>query len=243
MKIDFEKLEPLLGKWSKYLKPFFEGEEGSKLYEILIEEGKKEQIVPLGKDMWKFLEYSDPDNLKVIIIGLDAYSGKYKNSKLFQATGLPLDCSNSPDGSLQPSLTQFFEGISQDIGEELPKFKSLKYLLEEGIFLGNYGVTYKLHKTGSMLKTWEPFWKFMFEEIFNNYFVSVPIVFLGKESLKLKKYTSFQTIFEIEHPAAAARQNLTWDTKGVFTKVQKIIESQNGTASRIEFNCEKTLPF
>ena len=236
MNVNWEKVKELVGdQWEPYLKGFFDSPQAIEIYKTLIE--SKEQIVPLGKDMWNFLKYTDPNNIKMVVMGLDAYPGQYKKG-LYHATGIPFDCSNSPLGKPQPSLVSFWEGLEEDLDQSLVHSLDLKFLLAQGVFMANYGITCKLYKTGSMLSIWDPFWKYFFEEFLNPYHVDAPIIFLGKEAANLKKYTSFQTIFELNHPSFAARNNEIWDTQKVFTKCNKIIIDLNGREYAINYNLD-----
>ena len=57
----------------------------------------------------------------------------------------------------------------------------------------------------------------------------VPIIFLGKDAGKYKKYTGiFCHNFVISHPASAAYKGTDWDTEGVFVKVNRLLEENNG---------------
>jgi len=234
-KLNIDTFLPKVGeKWMKYLQPFFESEECYNIYQELKQIAKTEVITPKSEDTWKFLLKTNPENIRVIVLGMDAYPGRY-NKNLLHCTGVPFDCSNTPDGKLQPSLTEFWNGLSAEFEEELPKEADLTFLLNQGLFLGNAGLTCKLFKSGSQIQLWEPFWKYFFQE-----FVStrpdIPIIFLGKEALKLKKYVSFNRCFELAHPSFNARNGTLWETKGVFKTCNKIIEGLNGKNFCIEYN-------
>lgn len=84
-KLDFDQFVPKLGTWADYLKPVFESEEMFNLYQEFKQ--CKETITPKSSDLFKFLEYCPKDNLKLIVIGMDSYPGRYYKSKEFQATG------------------------------------------------------------------------------------------------------------------------------------------------------------
>ena len=86
-KLKLEKIEPLLGGWWRYLKPIFEDERMYNLFAEIAEINKKEITTPKNSQMFRFLELCPPENLKLIVIGMDSYSSKYKNGEL-QATGL-----------------------------------------------------------------------------------------------------------------------------------------------------------
>ena len=59
--------------------------------------------------------------------------------------------------------------------------------------------------------------------------LGIPIVFLGKDAAKYKKYTGiFAHTFELSHPASASYKGSEWDTEGVFSKVDILLEENNG---------------
>jgi uracil DNA glycosylase len=136
---------------------------------------------------------------------------------------------------LQPSLTSLWDGLSHEFQEELPYEKDLRFLAEQGVLLGNRALNCKLNKTGSFLGKWDNFWRFFFEEIVFHYYGGVPIVFLGKDAAKLRKYVfeMKNPVFVLDHPSFAARSGQLWDTKGVFTKCNKLIVEQFGQGQEI----------
>lgn len=236
--LDINKFTEKIGSaWMKYLQPFFESKEAWDIYQELKQVSKTEIITPKSEQTWRFLKEIDPENVKIIIIALDGFPGRY-NKTLLHADGIPFSNEFSPDGKLQPSLISFWEGISQEFDENLPQVGDLKWLLQQGVFLGNAALTLKLFKTGSQLQLWEPFWKYFFR-----YYVEtrpdIPIILLGQEAKKLKKYVTFNKIFELSHPSFNARNGTIWETKGVFKNCNKIIEGLNGKEYVIEWNYEK----
>lgn len=234
MKLEWNNIEDQIGGWSKYLLPLFESEEMYNLYQEFKQ--CKETITPASKDLYKFLKVCKPDKLRVIMILLDSYPGRYRTgTKELQATGIPMDCTNSPDDKLQPSLEAFYEGIEAEYEEKVFHSKDLTYLCEQGVFLGNRALNCKLNKTGSFLGKWDFFWKYFFEEVITPYFPSVPVVLVGKEAQLLKKYVFEMSnpLYMVEHPSAAARAYRTWDTKGVFKTINKTLELNNGPEYKI----------
>ena len=243
-KLNWEKIEPKLGGWAKYLKPLFEDE---RMYDLFVEMNniaKKEVLTPKNSDLFKFLEVCPPENLKLIIIGMDSYPSKYKNGEL-QATGIAFDCSNSPDGKLQPSLESFYEGIEHDLGIEVERNKSIIRLCQEGVLFGNRALNCKLNKSGSMMGKWDIFWDYFFNKVITPYFRGVPILFLGKDAKVLKKYVFelSNPIFEITHPSYASRAKMVWDTEKVFTKINKLLVENNGEGFEINWSNMEKAPF
>ena len=247
-KLDFTKFESKLNSWSRYLKPIFESEEMYNLYQEFKE--CKEHITPKSSDLFKFLEHCPKDNLKLIVIGMDSYPGRYYKSKEFQATGIAFDCSNSPDGRIRHSLEPFWNGLSHEFDRELTREKDLKFLCEQGVLLGNRALNCKLNKTGSFMGKWDAFWEHFLQEIVFNFYKGVPIILLGKDAAKLKKYVFEMNnpVFILDHPSFAARNNTLWETNNVFTKANKLIVEQFGQGTEIIWDKKiydeiKELPF
>jgi len=106
------------------------------------------------------------------------------------------------------------------------KHPDLSYLAHQGVLLWNAALTTEINKAGSHLELWEPFTKYVFQEILST--TGVPTIFLGKEAAKFERYTGlFSHNFPISHPASAAYKKTDWSTEGVFTKVNKILKEVN----------------
>jgi len=220
-KMDFSDFQPKLGAWAELFKPFIESEEMYNIYQVL--KNEKERIVPNSDNTFRVFSLTKPDEVKVIFILLDPYPRLYYNGKE-QATGVALDCSNSPDGKLQPSLQKWYESIEKDIGRPVKRTPNLNYLLEQGVLLLNSDLTCKLNKTGSHSGLWEPFMKYLFDEILRSR-LDIIYVLCGKESRRLEKYINpFCKIFRIEHPVAASYSGREWQHDGIFNKINYILK-------------------
>jgi uracil DNA glycosylase len=131
---------------------------------------------------------------------------------------------------MQPSLEQFYNAIERELFNGLTvahvKNHDVSYLSHQGILMLNAGLTTEYMKAGSHNLLWETFMKFLFEQILGP--SGVPIVFLGKESSKLEKYTMpFTWVFKVSHPASASYNATDWDSEGVFKSVNKILKERN----------------
>lgn len=222
--LNFEDFAPLLGPWADLFRPFIESKEMFDIYQRLKQDAKKEYLVPLSKDVFRAFSTSHPDHIKSVWYLMDPYPKRYKN-KVPQATGIAMDCSNSPDGKMQPSLEKFYEGMSKNLGVEVEKSLSLEYLCNQGVMMTNTDLTCKLNKTGSHEKLWEPFQKFFLEEIMGKK-TGIIYVLSGKESVRMEKFIVpvGNYIFKIEHPQAANYSHSDWNHKNVFTLTNKILK-------------------
>jgi uracil DNA glycosylase len=245
-KLIYDDFEPLFGQWAEKFKPFIESPEMYNIYQKLKQDAATERIVPTSNNTFRAWRFSNPKNIKVVAYMMDPYPRLYKD-KNPQATGIALDCSNSPDKTLQPSLTKFYDAISLDLGRKVEYSPSLNYLVEQGVLLLNTDLTCKKDKTGSHQGLWEPFQKYFLQEIMGGY-PGIIYVLCGKESKRMRKYIyeMGNYVFELEHPAAAEHTRRAWNHDGIFNKINKILENNTGIADRIFWDkkdWDEELPF
>ncbi len=224
-KLIFEDFAPLLGEWADRFRPFIESQEMFDIYQTL--KNEKEVIVPSSDVTFRSFANTSPRNLKSVWFLMDPYPRRYKGG-VNQATGIPMDCTNSPDGKLQPSLEIFYETMSKDLGKKVEQTPDLRYLLNQGVMLLNSDLTCKLNKTNSHDKLWEPFMKFFLEEVLSG-FTGIIYVLSGNVSHRLEKYINplGNYIYKIEHPAAASHTHKDWNNKNIFNLTNKILKANN----------------
>jgi uracil-DNA glycosylase len=210
------------------MRPFIESEECDKIYAYLKSESKRgKRVAPLSMHVWRCFFETPLDNLKVVMVGLCPYHTLKNDAPV--ADGLLMGCSIT--GKLQPTLEQFYTGLEKEFYDGLNlnyvPDPEVHYLANQGVLMLNAALTTEINKAGSHLEIWEPFIKYLFEEVLNH--LGVPIIFLGKDAAKYKKYTGiFAHVFELSHPASAAYKGAEWDTEGAFTKIDVLLEENNG---------------
>jgi len=213
--------------WHVKMKPFIESEECDKIYAHLKERGRKgHKIAPLSSDTFRAFKETSLDDLKVLIMGMSPYHTFVNGIPV--ADGLLMGCSVT--GRLQPSLENFYNAIEKDVynGLDLHHVKTpdVSYLANQGVLMMNAALTVEMNKAGSHNKLWEPFIKYLLEDVLAT--TGVPYVFLGKDASVYEKYLPpFSWSFVISHPVSAAYKNTDWDSEGVFTKVNKILKDNN----------------
>lgn len=223
-KLDWSKFEPMFSpEWSQIIKPFFDNEGFEPIYERLKFDSRRgKKLFPRSDDVFKMYKITKPSDIKVVMLLLCPYHTAYNGIPV--ANGIPMDCSNT--GKLQPSLDLFYEGLFKDLGYEGEKPSSLSYLVEQGVFLTNVALTTEERKPGSHVDIWEPFTTYIFEKVIAP--SMVPVVFMGVEANKFKKYLlPFQWSFSLKHPASAAYNNEEYSTDKVFTSINKILKDTN----------------
>lgn len=210
--------------WHSKIKPFIESKECDKIYEFLKFESRRgKHLLPLSTNVWRCFLETPFDELKVILCGLSPYHTMRDGLPI--ADGLLFGCSitNYP----QPSLEQFYGAAERELYNGLNlqynKNPDVSYLAHRGVLMLNAALTCEYLKAGSHNLLWEPFMKYLFEEVIAG--TGVPIVFLGKESAKLEKYTMpFTWIFKCVHPASSAYSQTEWDSQGMFKGVNKVLK-------------------
>ena len=214
--------------WHAKMRPFIESEQCDKIYAYLKAESKRgKQVAPLSMHVWRCFLETPLDDLKAVLVGLCPYHTLKNDAPV--ADGLLMGCSITE--KLQPTLEQFYLGIEKEyyngLNFDIIKDPDVSYLAHQGVLMFNAALTTEINKAGSHLDIWEPLVKYLFEEVINH--LGIPIVFLGKDAAKYKKYTGiFAHTFELSHPASASYKGSEWDTEGVFSKVDILLEENNG---------------
>jgi len=213
--------------WHLKMKSFIESEECDAIYEFLKKESRRgKQIAPLSPNVFRAFKETSLEDLKVVLVGMCPYHTS-KNG-IAVADGLLMGCSISK--YLQPSLDQFYNAIEKELHNGLHlhyvKNPDVGYLARQGVLMFNAALTTEINKAGSHMTLWEPFTKYVFEEILAT--TGVPVVFLGKDAAKYQKYSPpFSYSFVLSHPASASYKNTDWDSEGTFGKINKILKDNN----------------
>lgn len=245
-KLDFESFKPKFGPWADKFKPFIESKGMWDIMQKIKTDSMREVIVPKSSDTFRAFATTQPHEIKVIFVLMDPYPRKYRTGG-FQATGIAMDCSNTPDGRLQPSLEFFYDAMERELEKKVDRNKSLLYLHEQGVMMYNSDLTCKLNKTESHSGYWEPFQKYFLEEIMYGT-TGIIYVLCGKASQKLKRYINplGNYIFELSHPSSAQYGSGVWDSKGIFLKINRILKENNNLQvfwNKDSWDDYKTPPF
>jgi uracil-DNA glycosylase len=213
--------------WHIKIRPFVESKECDDIYEFLKKESKRgKKIAPLSPNVYRCFRETSLDDLKVVMMGMCPYHTFLNDTPV--ADGLLMGCSVT--NKLQPSLEKFYEGVEKDVYDGLnlhhTKDPDVSYLAKQGVLMVNAALTTEMNKAGSHIKLWEPFTKYLLEEVLA--LTGVPYIFLGKDASVYEKYLPpFSWSFVLSHPASASYKQTDWDTEGVFTKVNKILKNNN----------------
>lgn len=209
--------------WHDVMQPFIESEKCDEIYAFLKSEGRRgKKIAPLSSDTYRCFKETPLDKMKVVLLGMCPYHTLFDGVPV--ADGLLMGCSVT--GKLQPSLQQFYDALERDLynglNVHISKSPDVSYLAHQGVLMLNAALTTEINKAGSHLAIWEPFIKHVFENAIAP--SKVPVVFLGKEASKFKRYMAPLTwSFELSHPASASYKNTDWNTDKTFSKLNRMM--------------------
>jgi len=228
-KLKKDHFAPLLGTWWSKFEKFFDNGGFEPIYDYLKKEslrGKK--IAPNSNLVYRCFQETPINECYCVLISMCPYHSFVNNSPV--ADGLAFSCGITE--KLQPSLDAVYKGWECEFHDCLNlgynKNPDLGYLARSGVLLYNCALTTELGKAGNHIPIWSDFTKYFLEEVIA--YTGIPIVFIGKDAQKFNKYVTPLThgqIYNIEHPAAAARESRDWNTEGVFKKVSEIIWLNN----------------
>lgn len=213
--------------WHSKIQPFIESEACDDIYKFLKKESRRgKKIAPSSSNVYRCFKETSLDDLKIVMMGMCPYHTFVDGEPV--ADGLLMGCSSTE--RLQPSLHKFYDGVEKELFDGLnlkyEKLPNVDYLAKQGVLMFNAALTTEMNKAGSHIDIWEPFTKYILEEIITP--IGVPVIFLGKDASKYVKYTSpFAWNFIMSHPASASYKNTDWDTEKTFTKVNKILKDNN----------------
>lgn len=229
--MNFDKFKPYFHEsWHNKIKGFIESSECDKIYDFLKRESQRgKKIAPDARHTYRAFLETPLNDIKVVLLSYCPYHTFVDRAPV--ADGLAFSCSIT--GKLQPSLDIFYGGLENDLYEGLnlnyQKNPDLSYLAKQGVLLLNSSLTVEMNKAGSHQEIWHNFTRYVIEECLA--YTGIPIILIGKDAQMFERYMTPLThgyIFKIEHPAFAARNMAEWDTKGVFTKVSRIVKENNG---------------
>ena len=139
----------LSASWSEKLKNRFNVEYKRELFSWLEQEYATKTIFPPKEKVFNALNLSNPENVKVVIIGQDPYH------TYGQADGLAFSCHN---GTPQPSLRNIFKEINADLGLTMSTSTDLTPWAKQGVMLLNTSLTVIEHLPASHSnKLWHTF--------------------------------------------------------------------------------------
>ena len=189
------------------------------LKQFLKDERKKGKVIfPKGRDIFKALDTTPLNKVKVVIIGQDPYHGPG------QAHGLSFSV---PEGvKIPPSLQNIFIELQDDLGLEIPRTGCLLPWAEQGVLLLNSILSVEKGLAGShALKGWEKFTDSIISKV--NKKKSVVFMLWGKYASEKGKNINpnKHLVLKSSHPSPFSAQQGFFGNKH-FSKCNIFLESK-----------------
>lgn len=210
----FEKIQKS-SKWMKILESFSETEDFSRLEDFLISEYSLHFCFPKPDQIFRSLEITPFEDVRVVILGQDPYHG------MGQADGLAFSVPNGV--KTPPSLRNIIVEMANDIGGEL-RSTDLSSLSAQGVLLLNTCLTVRNSEAGSHReKGWETLIDSILTEL-NNRNSRVCFVLWGKDAERLggKIDSQKHKVFKSAHPSPLSAHRGFFGSKP-FSNVNKAL--------------------
>ena len=187
--------------WQPYLEAEFKQPYIAKLESFLEAERATQQVFPPEKDVFRALELTPFDAVKVVILGQDPYHDDG------QAHGLAF--SVQPGIKPPPSLVNMFKELEADLGIPRSKTGFLEPWATQGVLMLNAVLTVRAHAAGSHQKQgWEKLTDAIIKAISSN---AEGVVFVLWGAYAHKKAdlidSSRHTVLKAVHPSPLSARN------------------------------------
>ena len=210
--------------WDSIPKDEYEKEYFKNLLNYINEEYNNKTVYPLKENIFKALEYTDYNDIKVVILGQDPYHGEG------EAQGLSFSIPN--DIRITPSLRNIFKELKNDLNIERTN-TDLTDWAKQGILLLNAILTVcKDTPLSHKDKGWEIFTDEIIKKINER---EDPVIFIlwGNYARSKKKLITNKNHYIIEsaHPSPLSASRGFFDSKP-FSKTNNILISINKESIR-----------
>ena len=205
--------------WTEILAPIKNTEYFENLWEKVKEKYAQDKCFPPPKQIFRALELTSFEDVKVVIIGQDPYHND------FQANGLCF--SVSAKVSSPPSLKNIFKELEDDLGISRTN-PELEDWAKQGVLLLNATLTVKAHEPNSHKDLgWEKFTDFIIKEISDKK-ENVVFVLWGAFAQKKEELINSSKHFIIKspHPSPFSVYRGFYGSQP-FSKINNFLQSKN----------------
>ena len=205
--------------WTEILAPIKNTEYFENLWEKVKEKYAQDKCFPPPKQIFRALELTSFEDVKVVIIGQDPYHND------FQANGLCF--SVSAKVSSPPSLKNIFKELEDDLGISRTN-PELEDWAKQGVLLLNATLTVKAHEPNSHKDLgWEKFTDFIIKEISEKK-ENVVFVLWGAFAQKKEELINSSKHFIIKspHPSPFSVYRGFYGSQP-FSKINNFLQSKN----------------
>ncbi len=198
--------------------------------EYIDNEYATKDIAPTKDKLYRALELTSLNDVKVVIFGQDPYPTKGV------ATGLAF----SSNGKLPGSLRNMFKELNTDLGVERVD-TNLSDWAEQGVLLLNTSLMVEVGNAGSHSKVgWMDVTVQVIEQI-NNIERKVVFVLLGNHAQKLEKYIAENNhVLKFTHPSPLSASRGFFGSKP-YSKINQLLEDEG--YAPIDFGDKQTKLF
>lgn len=205
--------------WNEILAPIKNTEYFERLWQKVKEEYAAGKCFPPKNQIFRALELTPFDEVKVVIIGQDPYHND------FQANGLCFSVSETV--AAPPSLKNIFTELKDDLGIERTK-KELDDWAQQGVLLLNATLSVRAHSPNSHKDLgWEKFTNFIIKAISDRK-ENVVFVLWGAFAQKKEEFidSSKHFIIKSAHPSPFSVYRGFYGSKP-FSKINDYLKSKN----------------
>ena len=205
--------------WTEILAPIKNSEYFEDLWQKVAEAYATSKCFPPKNQIFRALELTSFENVKVVIIGQDPYHND------FQANGLCFSVSEKV--SSPPSLKNLFKELEDDVGIKRTN-PDLDDWAKQGVLLLNATLTVKAHEPNSHKNLgWEIFTDFIIKEISDNR-ENVVFVLWGAFAQKKEELINSSQHFIVKsaHPSPFSVYRGFYGSKP-FSKINNYLRSKN----------------
>lgn len=211
-------MELLNKSWNEKLSEEFTKDYYKNLMNFLDDEYKNQEVYPSREDVFNALNYTDFNDVKVVILGQDPYHGKG------QAHGLSF--SVNKDIKIPKSLVNIYKELNEDIGCEIANNGYLKKWADQGVLLLNAVFTVRASQANSHKKKgWEIFSDAIISSL-NEREEAVIFILWGKQAQSKEKLITNKKHYIISsvHPSPLSSYRGFFGSKP-FSKTNEILKS------------------
>lgn len=179
---------------------------------------------PLKKDIFRAFEYTQPNQVKVVILGQDPYHQRNSNSNRPRAQGMSFSVAR--DDSVPSSLKNIYRELKNEYPEFIiPTHGDLTEWATQGVFLLNTGLTVRQGVPGSHGDIWLGFITKMLTYLAK---VNQNIIYVlwGAQAQKIQRYLPDSAIVLTSAHPSGLSANRGFIGNGHFRKINELLVKQ-----------------
>lgn len=204
--------------WEK-LRTFIISNDMDEIFMHLIKDVESDKrFTPPIKYVFRALEETHLDDVRVVIIGQDPYP------QLNVADGIAFSCSNSR--KIEKSLDYMFKSIKATVDGNYVGDPDLRCWTSQGVLMLNSALTTTIGKPGTHQVLWHPFIIYLLD-VLTRTKNDIVYVFLGKKAQELEEVIpdSNHKIM-VSHPASAAYNGSVWDCNDMWNQINNYLNEK-----------------